>query len=143
LFCDTTPPIPINGIDPDVRPDMVRFVVVAYELFKSVMVEDAEVRSEIVVVARLELPSTVRVPCEIRDEVAVIEPPVIDENIAVIPETRLVKKLVDVALSKNAFLAKRLVEVLLVVDAFNAIRVSLTVVLSVVRLVIVPVDEVN
>ena len=143
MFCDTTPPIPINGIDPDVRPDMVRFVVVAYELFKSVMVEDAEVRSEIVVVARLELPSTVRVPCEIRDEVAVIEPPVIDENIAVIPETRLVKKLVDVALSKNAFLAKRLVEVLLVVDAFNAIRVSLTVVLSVVRLVIVPVDEVN
>ena len=143
MFCDTTPPIPINGIDPDVRPDMVRFVVVAYELFKSVMVEDAEVRSEIVVVARLELPSTVRVPCEIRDEVAVIEPPVIDENIAVIPETRLVKKLVEVALSKNAFLAKRLVEVLLVVDAFNAIRVSLTVVLSVVRLVIVPVDEVN
>ena len=69
------------------------------------IVPEATARSEIVVVARLELPSTVRVPCEIRDEVAVIEPPVIDENIAVIPETRLVKKLVEVALSKNAFLA--------------------------------------
>ena len=143
MFCDTTPPIPINGIDPDVRPDMVRFVVVAYELFKSVMVEDAEVRSEIVVVARLELPSTVRVPCEIRDEVAVIEPPVIDENIAVIPEIQLVKKLVDVALSKNPLRTKRLVEVLLVEDEFNAIKLLLTVVLSVVRLVILLVDEVS
>ena len=131
----------------------MRFVVVAYELFRRVMVPLADVklvveaviadRLEIVVVAKLELPSTVRVPCDVNDEVAIIEPPVIDENIAVIPETRLVKKLVEVALSKNAFLTKRLVEVLLVEDAFNAIKVSLTVVLSVVRLVIVPVDEVS
>ena len=62
---------------------------------------------------------------------------------AVIAFNSEAKRLVDVALSKNALRAKRLVEVLLVVDAFNAIRVSLTVVLSVVRLVIVPVDEVN
>ena len=95
----------------------------------------------IVVVARLELPLTVSVPCDVNEDVAVIDPPVIDEKIAVIPEIRLVKKLVDVALSKNALRTKRLVEVLLVVEAFNAIRVLLTVVLSVVKLVMVPVDE--
>jgi hypothetical protein len=108
-----------------------------------VIVPDAETRSDIDVVARLELPSTVSVPFEVRDEVAVIEPPVIDENIAVIPEIRLVKKLVEVALSKNALRAKRLVVVLLVEDELRAIKLLLTVVLVVVRLAIVPVDEVN
>ena len=107
------------------------------------MVPLAAERSEMVVVAKLELPSTVRVPCDVNDEVAVIVPPVISENIAVIPEIKLVKKLVEVALSKNALRAKRLVEVLLVEDEFRAIRVLLTVVLVVVKLAIVPVDEVS
>ena len=47
------------------------------------------------------MPTTVSVPCEVSDEVAVIFPPVIDEKIAVIPEMRLVKRLVEVAKSKN------------------------------------------
>ena len=51
------------------------------------------------------MPRTVRVPCEVSDEVAVISPPVIEENIAVIPEMRFVKKLVEVAKSKNALRA--------------------------------------
>ena len=153
MFSDTTPFVPINGTDPDVNPEIVRFVVVAYVLFSLVIVPLATVRLvveaviadrlEIVVVASVELPLTVRVPCESNDDVAIISPPVIDENIAVIPEIKLAKKLVDVALSKNALRAKRLVVVLLVEEAFSAIRVLLTVVLSVVKLEIVPVDEVS
>ena len=88
-----------------------------------VIVPEAEVRSsivavEMVVVAKVEVPLTVRVPCDVNDEVAVIDPPVIEEKIAVIPEIKLVKKLVEVAVSKNALRAKRLVAVALVVDEF-------------------------
>ena len=87
------------------------------------IVPEAEVRSsivavEMVVVAKVEVPLTVRVPCDVNDEVAVIDPPVIEEKIAVIPEIKLVKKLVEVAVSKNALRAKRLVAVALVVDEF-------------------------
>ena len=58
-----------------------------------------------VVVASVETPLTWNVPCERSDDVATISPPVIELKIAVIPLIRLVKKLVDVALSKNAFVA--------------------------------------
>ena len=37
------------------------------------------------------------VPLDVRDEVAVIDPPVIDEKIAVIPEMSEEKRLVEVA----------------------------------------------
>ncbi len=121
----------------------MRFVVVAFVAVRRVIVEEADVRSEIVVVARLEFPRTVSVPCDVKDDVAVMEPPVIDEKIAVIPEMRLLKKLVEVALSKKALRTKRLVEVLFVVDAFSAMRVLLTVVLVVVKVSIVPADEVS
>jgi hypothetical protein len=88
-----------------VRPEIVRFVVVAYELLRATIVPDATKRSVIVVVASVETPLTWKVPCERSDEVATIFPPVIELKIAVTPLTRLVKKLVDVALSKNAFTA--------------------------------------
>ena len=100
-----------------------RLVAVAFVALKLVIVPEAEVRSsivavEMVVVAKVEVPLTVRVPCDVNDEVAVIDPPVIEEKIAVIPEIKLVKKLVEVAVSKNALRAKRLVAVALVVDEF-------------------------
>ena len=105
-----------------------RLVAVAFVALKLVIVPEAEVRLvveavmaerlDIVVVAKVEVPLTVRVPCDVNDEVAVIDPPVIEEKIAVIPEIKLVKKLVEVAVSKNALRAKRLVAVALVVDEF-------------------------
>ena len=114
MFCDTTPPIPINGIDPDVRPDMVRFVVVAYELFKSVMVPEAEDRSlivalDIVVVARVEVPVTTKVLVVV--ELVVVRL-VMKEVTALNIEA---KRLVDVEFVEDEFVVKKLVEVLLVV----------------------------
>ena len=80
-------------------------LTVVLSVVRLVIVVEAEVRSVIVVVANVEVPLTVRVPSDVNDDVAVIEPPVIDEKIAVIPDMRLVKKLVEVALSKNALRA--------------------------------------
>ena len=87
----------------------------AFVVVRLVIVDDAEVSSDVEaviadrlvidVVASVEVPMTVRVPCEVSDEVAVISPPVIDEKIAVIPERRLAKKFVEVATSKNALRA--------------------------------------
>jgi hypothetical protein len=61
------------------------------------MVEEAAVRSVIVVVAKVEMPLTESVPCDVSDEVAVIVPPVIEEKMAVIPLIMVVKKFVEVA----------------------------------------------
>ncbi len=62
---------------------VVRVVIVPVEAERTPIVEEATVRSVIVVVARVVVPSTVRVPCEVRDEVAVIEPPVIEVLVSV------------------------------------------------------------
>ncbi len=48
------PPVPINGTDPAVRPEIARLVVVAEVALKIAMVPDATVRSEMVVVASVD-----------------------------------------------------------------------------------------
>ena len=58
------------------------------------------VRVEAVVVARVEVPTAIKVPCVVRDEVAVIDPPVIDparreEMVPVIALRVEAKKLVE------------------------------------------------
>jgi hypothetical protein len=81
-----------------------------------VIVAEATVRSDIVVVARVEVPVTVKI-LETEDvpAVRVLKLPFVVKNVSV-------KKFVAVALPKIAFLAKRLVEVLLVVEAFVATK---------------------
>jgi hypothetical protein len=96
------------------RPEAVKLVVEALRVVSLVIVLDAEVRSEIVVVA-----SVVR-PLDVNDEVAVIEPPVIvplvrEVKKPVIPVMRLAKKVEEVALVVDALVAKKLVAVALVV----------------------------
>jgi hypothetical protein len=58
-----------------------------------------------VVVARVEVPETARVPCEIKEDVAVIVPPVKVLIVAVTAFRREVKRLVEVALSVTALVA--------------------------------------
>jgi len=78
----------------------VRFVVVAREAFRSVIVPEAEVRSEIVallivVVARVEVPVTTKV-------LVVVAFVVVRLSMnAVAAERKVAKKLVEVALSKK------------------------------------------
>ena len=108
-----------------------KLVAVAFVALNLVMVPDADVRSEMVVVARV-----VR-PFEINDEVAVIEPPVIvldvsDVKNAVTPFRRVAKKLVDVALVVDAYVAKKLVDVLFVVVRLVIVPFVIVVVASVV-----------
>ena len=67
------------------------------------------------------------VPFEVKEEVAVIEPPVMvpdvsDEKNAVTPFRSVVKKFVEVAFVKLAFVVKRLVLVLLVMVLFSPVR---------------------
>ena len=76
-------------------------------VFRLAMVAEAEVRSEIVVVARLDVPVAVRVPTVRLDVVALVA-------------VRLVKN--EVTPFKSV--AKRFVEVLLVVEAFVAVSVE-------------------
>ena len=64
------------------------------------------VRKEMVVVARVEVPDTARVPCEVSDVVAVIDPPVMVETVADRAERSVVKKLVVVADVKTGVLVK-------------------------------------
>ena len=71
--------------------------------------------------------ASVAVPDEVNDEVAVIVPPVIlpavnDEKNAVTPLMRVVKRLVEVAFVKVAFVAKRFVEVAFVLVLFVEVR---------------------
>ena len=58
---------------------------------------------EIVEEASDERPETVSVPFEVRDEVAVIDPPVTEEKVAVIALRSVVKKLDEVALVFERF----------------------------------------
>ncbi len=81
----------------------VEFVVLEFVATKLVDVAFVEVRlvtvpRVIVVVARVEVPRTVRVPFEVNDEVAVIDPPVKLLMVALIAEKKLEKKLVLVPL---------------------------------------------
>ena len=74
-----------------------KLVVVALVLFRLVIVPEATVRSVMVVVASVETPKAVNVPLEVRDEVAVIAPPVRVFMVPVTTERILEKKLVVVA----------------------------------------------
>ena len=86
---------------------------------------DAEVRSAIVVVANVDVPITLKVPFEVSDEVAVIEPPVIVSLVsevknAVTPFNSVAKRLelvllIVTRLFIKPLIAKRFVVVLLVV----------------------------
>ncbi len=84
-------------------------IVVVAKLVVDVEVSVPTVKLEVDALVRLVWPATVRVPCDVNEEVAVMFPPVIFENIAVIPEIRFEKKLVDVAEEKVAVLLFRLV----------------------------------
>jgi hypothetical protein len=96
LLCETAPPVPINGTEPAVNPDIVNLEVVALVAFSLVIVPEAEVRSEMVVVARVDLPVTTKV-------LVVVLLVVVKLSIsATVAESRFEKKLVEVALSKNA-----------------------------------------
>ncbi len=81
-------------------------VVVALVALRSVIVPDATVKSEIVVVAKVVRPlRTVSVPLEVSDDVAVIDPPVtvplvISSKNAVAALKRYAKKLDDVAFTR-------------------------------------------
>ena len=115
----------------------MRFVVVALVALRSVIVPDADVRSEMVVVARVDTPLTVSVPLEVRDEVATILPPVINPEVRVStsPVTArktLANRFVAVAFVRVAFVTPKLVEVALI-----EVRVAMDPVVEV-RLVIVP-----
>jgi hypothetical protein len=101
---------------------------------------------EAVVVARVEVPVTVRVPFEVRDEVAVMDPPV---RVLTVPVTALkteAKRLVEVAfvavrLPMNAVVRlasvdQRLVTVPLVVDALPVVLVLVNVAPVAERLVV-------
>lgn len=99
LLCDTTPPVVINGTEPDVSPEIVRLVVVARVALRRVMVEEAEVRSVIVVVASVEVPVTTKVLVVV---LFVVVRLVMN---AVAAERSVAKKLVEVALSKKALVA--------------------------------------
>jgi hypothetical protein len=90
----------------------VAFVVEAFVAKRLVVVllviTDVDAVSDvIVVVASVEVPTTVRVPCEVSDEVAVISPPVSVLIVPVIALRVLVKKSVEVALVNVAFVAVR------------------------------------
>jgi hypothetical protein len=74
-------------------PDTERFVVEAFPR----EVCPVTVKSAIVVVASEEAPSTVNVPLEVSDEVAVMAPPVRVFMVPVTAERMLAKKLVEVA----------------------------------------------
>ena len=87
--------------------------LVKYPLVAVIPVPDAvlkvvcpvTVRVDAVVVASVEVPVTARVPCEIRDVVAVIDPPV---SVLIVPVRAFntdVKRLVDVALSITPLVA--------------------------------------
>ncbi len=77
------------GIDVAYKePSTVRFVAVALPKFEP----PVTVKSEIVVVARLETPNAVKVPCEVSEDVAVITPPVIVLSVAFTAERKLAKK---------------------------------------------------
>ena len=72
-------------------------------------------------------PVTARVPFEVRDEVAVIEPPVSVLEVRLRALRTLAKRLVDVAFARTPFVAERLVanalvEVALVVVLFVAVK---------------------
>ena len=74
------------------------------------IVADAEERlvivpRVIVVVAKVDVPDTARVPLDTNDEVAVIEPPVRVLMVPVIADKTEVKRLVLVLLSRTAFVA--------------------------------------
>ena len=77
---------------------------------------------EIVDDARDVRPDTVKVPFDVNEDVAVIDPLVSDEKIEVIPERRVAKKLVDVALVVDALVAANVVAVALV--ALNRVSVA-------------------
>ena len=87
----------MNGTEPAVRPEIVSLEVVAFVEMSRVIVPDAEVRSAIVVVARLDVPVTTKVLVVVAFVVVKL---VMN---AVAADNRLEKKLVLVALSKNAF----------------------------------------
>ena len=71
-----------------------------------------------VVDASVEIPLTFKVPFDVRDDVAVIAPPVSVLMVEVMAFKTVAKKLVDVALVVDAFVAaKLLVAVALVTDS--------------------------
>lgn len=127
---------------------VIRLVRVDDEEVSSVVDALVTERLEMVVVARVEVPITSNVPEALSDEVAVIDPPVIDEEkieviYAVTPLNRAEKRLdvdavvavkvVAVALLNIAVLLFRFVivpeaEVRLVVDAVIAERLEMVVV---------------
>jgi hypothetical protein len=101
-----------------------RFVVVAVVLTRLVIVAEADVKSLIVplvmvVVASVEVPTTVSVPCEVRDDVAVIEPPVSVLIVAVTAFNIEAKRFVEVLLIVTDDVAKRLVA-----EAFVEIKLA-------------------
>jgi hypothetical protein len=94
----------MNGTEPAVSPEIVRLVVVALVALRRVIVPEAEVKSEIlaldiVVVASVEVPVTTKVL------VVVLLIVVRLSMNAVAAERSVAKKLVEVALSKKAFVA--------------------------------------
>jgi hypothetical protein len=101
-----------------------KLVVVALVLTRLVIVAEAEVRLLIVplvmvVVASVEVPLTVSVPCEVRDDVAVIEPPVSVLIVAVTAFNIEAKRFVEVLLIVTDDVAKRLVA-----EAFVEIKLA-------------------
>ena len=90
----------MNGTEPAVRPEIVSLEVVAFVEMSRVIVPDAEVRSAIVVVARLDVPVTTKVLVVVAFVVVLFVAVRLSMN-AVATDSRLEKNDVDVALSKN------------------------------------------
>jgi hypothetical protein len=126
---------------------VVRVVIVPVDTESVPMVEEAAVRSVIVVVAKVEMPLTESVPCDVSDEVAVIVPPVIEvlvsvaikpvralsvvakkeEEVAYVVELLVASKVSTIAETALKREAKKFVEVLLVVEELRAEKLLVTV----------------